>query len=448
MIKLAPPFIKFMLSLCFSHLILAPQLSLAAENTRSTESPIQGTPIISGVEFKIDSHTFKAPRRYMVSLPERYYASHRRYPVLYVIDGDFQFQHVSALVTNLARMGKIPPMIVVGVATQGQTDYLYSTTWPLAQSHADTTTSEYGGAAKMHDYLTHELLPRVNKQYRTSEQNILAGYSMGGLFTFYSMLQQGPFQAYLTMSPSLWYDDYSAADKLKLFLEQNKRPAKLYLSLANEEGMGVTEAVSVIEKSVEKNAEKSLGKSADKGSLKWDWQFKHYPDETHYSTAMPALYGAMEFLYPNYFSDLDVLLKIDTSEAVLAHFKAKQRLWGGFNFEWLQSYTLAKYFFITKQLDRVDDFLNSAHEAFPASAAELNTQFAKGFIIKGLPDKALELLKKVKNEGELSADWQQQVSLSYQALGKHQLAKRHHQQALALAKKYQLASWEWWELNP
>jgi uncharacterized protein len=46
-------------------------------------------------------------------------------------------------------------------------------------------------------------------------------------------------------------------------------------------------------------------------------------------------------------------------------------------------------------------------------ATELTTQFAKAFIIKDLPNKALELLQKVNNEGELSADWQQQVSLSY-----------------------------------
>jgi uncharacterized protein len=440
MLKLAPTFSKLMFSLWFSSLLLISQLSFAAENTVSTN---QGTPIISGLEFEIASHTFKDKRRYSVSLPERYHANNRRYPVLYVIDGDFQFHHVSALATNLARMGKIPPMIVVGVATQGQNDYLYSTTWPLKRND-ETKAPEYGGAVQMLEYLTHELLPRINKQYRTSAQNILAGYSMGGLFTFYSMLQQGPFQAHLAMSPSLWYDDYSAADKIKSFLALHKQPVKLFLSVANEEDMGVTEVVSVIEKNIESPAVKGANKSA----TKWDWQFKHYPDETHYSTAMPALYGAMEFLYPNYFSDLDVLLKIDTPEGVLAHFKAKQSLWGGFSFEWLQSYTLAKYFFITKQLDSVDDFLNKAHVAFPGSAIELNTQFAKAFIIKGQPEKALELLKKVNNEGEQSADWQQQVSLSYQALRQPKLAKRHHQQALTLAKKYQLASWEWWELNP
>jgi uncharacterized protein len=437
MVKLALPFPKLLFGLCFSGLLLMSQLTLATE---SSKNATQGVPIISGVEFEIDSMTFKAPRRYMVSLPERYHASNRRYPVLYVIDGDFQFQHVSALATNLARMGKIPPMIVIGVATQGQTDYLYSTTWPLAQSDADTRASEYGGADKMLDYLTHELLPKINKQYRTSEQNILAGYSMGGLFAFYSMLQQGPFQAYLAMSPSLWYDDYSAADKLKSFIETNNQPVKLFLSLANEEGMGVTEAISVIEKSVENGS--------DKNTSKWEWQYKHYPDETHYSTALPALYGAMEFLYPKYFSDLDVLLNIDTPEAVLAHFKAKQNLWGGFSFEWLQAFTLAKYFFITKQLDRVDDFLSSAQAAFPTSTTELSTQFAKAFIIKSQPDKALELLRKVENQGQMSVDWQQQMSLCYQALGKLELAQQHRQQALTLAKKYQLASWEWWELNP
>ena len=83
----------------------------------------------------------------MVSLPERYYASERHYPTLYVIDSDFQFQHTSALVTNLSRMGKIPPMIVIGVANQGQQDYILHTTWEAGNN------KEYGGASLFKKYL-------------------------------------------------------------------------------------------------------------------------------------------------------------------------------------------------------------------------------------------------------------------------------------------------------
>lgn len=82
----------------------------------------QKTPILSGYMYEHQSEVLDQNRRYMVSLPERYHSNNRHYPTLYVIDGDFQFQHTSALVTNLSRMGKIPPMIVIAVANQGQQD--------------------------------------------------------------------------------------------------------------------------------------------------------------------------------------------------------------------------------------------------------------------------------------------------------------------------------------
>lgn len=34
--------------------------------------------------------------------------------------------------------------------------------------------------------------------------------------------------------------------------------------------------------------------------IAWQWQFKAYPEETHFSTAMPALYDALTFLAPTF----------------------------------------------------------------------------------------------------------------------------------------------------
>ncbi|NRA72103.1 MAG: alpha/beta hydrolase, partial [Gammaproteobacteria bacterium] len=41
------------------------------------------------------------------------------------------------------------------------------------------------------------------------------------------------------MSPSYWTDDYSAIDTITKFIKGSKQPAPLFLSVANEKGMGV-----------------------------------------------------------------------------------------------------------------------------------------------------------------------------------------------------------------
>lgn len=396
----------------------------------SSQAESLKTPIVSGYIFEHQSRLLKQNRRYMVSLPERYYSSKRHYPTLYVIDGDFQFQHTSALVTNLSRMGKIPPMIVIGVANQGQKDYLYQTTW------TSENNNEYGGASLFNQYLSQELVPHIKKKYRTNTQQALAGYSMGGLLTTYALMQDNsPFNAFIAMSPSAWFDDYSITKKLPAYISAKKSniPA-LFLSVANEKEMGVEELADELKK-------------IDKDDKPWHWQFNTYPDETHFSTAMPALNDALLFLAPNYYLDPQDMMKLKDYKAVLNEFELKKSLWTGFHIEWLQAYQLAKYMFWSKQLDHVDDFLDEIKQRFPESHAEVTIQLAKGFIIKEQPERAQQLLLAIKNMSKNNPLWHRQMSLSYAALKQQKLADEHQTQTLSLAKKQKLPTWLVWELK-
>ncbi len=388
------------------------------------------TPIVSGYMFEHQSNVLKHNRRYMVSLPERYYSSNRRYPTLYVIDGDFQFQHTSALVTNLSRMGKIPPMIVIGVANQGQQDYIYQTTW------ASENNNEYGGAPLFNHYLEQELVPIIKKNYRTNSQQALSGYSLGGLFTTFVMMQENTsFNAFLAMSPSAWFDNESITKMLPSYISKTKNALPpLFLSVANEEGMGVRKLVTEL-------------KNNTKEKQPWHWQFKTYSDETHFSTAMPALYDALTFLSPNFYLDPQEMIKLDSYKDVLDIFDKKKTYWTGFRIEWLQAYQLAKYMFWSKQLDHVDDFLKEIALRFPESHAEVTIQLAKGFTIKEQPKRAQQLLLSIESTSKNNALWQREMSLSYTALKKKELADNHQKKSLHLAQKQQLPTWLVWELQ-
>jgi len=388
------------------------------------------TPIVSGYMFEHQSDVLQQNRRYMVSLPERYYSSNRHYPTLYVVDGDFQFQHTSALVTNLSRMGKIPPMIVIGVANQGQPDYIYQTTWQ--SEHND----EYGGAPLFNKYLEQELVPIIKKDFRTNSQQALAGYSLGGLFTAFVMMQENTsFNAFLAMSPSAWFDNNSINEKLALYISKTKKALPpLFLSVANEEEMGVRKLVTEL-------------KNSYKEKQPWHWQFKTYPEETHFSTAMPALYDALTFLSPNFYFDPQEMMKLDSYKDVLDVFEKKKTYWTGFRIEWLQAYQLAKYMFWSKQLDHVDDFLKELALRFPESHAEVTIQLAKGFTIKKQPQRAQELLLSVESASVNNALWYREMSVSYAALDNKTLADKFQKQTLHLAEKQQLPTWLIWELQ-
>jgi predicted alpha/beta superfamily hydrolase len=388
------------------------------------------TPIISGYQFEHQSKLLQQNRRYMVSLPERYYSSDRHYPTLYVIDGDFQFQHTSALVTNLSRMGKIPPMIVIGVANQGQEDYIYQTTWAIDNK------PEYGGAPLFSQYLEQELIPLIKHNYRTNSQQALAGYSLGGLFTSYVMMQGNTsFNAFLAMSPSAWFDDYAITKKLPLAISNQKRqiPA-LFLSVANEEGMGVKKLADELKK-------------IDKKDTPWHWQFNNYPEETHFSTAMPALYDALTFLSPDYYLDPQDMMKMTSYQEVLQELEKKKSLWTGFRIEWLQAYQLAKYMHWSEQLNDTDNFLTEVAQHFPESHAEVTIQLAKKLTSTSKPKHAQQLLLSIKNSSKNNPLWHREMALSYTALNQIKLAANHQKQALILAKKQHLPTWLVWELQ-
>jgi len=127
---------------------------------------------------------FLGPTRHVeVWLPPGYdSAATTRYPVLYMHDGQNLFDPriantgvdwgVDEAVVRLVQRGAIPPVIVVGV-------------W--STSARGPEYSPWQDAPKYARFLTEELMPRVNAEFRTltgPENTAVMGSSMGGLLSF------------------------------------------------------------------------------------------------------------------------------------------------------------------------------------------------------------------------------------------------------------------------
>jgi predicted alpha/beta superfamily hydrolase len=125
------------------------------------------------------------PKRHVeIWLPPGYDESPTtRYPVLYMHDGQNLFDPriantgidwgVDEAVVRLAEQGTIPPVIVVGV-------------WSTAERGPEY--SPWHGAPAYARFLIEELMPRVNREFRTladPANTAVMGSSMGGLLSFY-----------------------------------------------------------------------------------------------------------------------------------------------------------------------------------------------------------------------------------------------------------------------
>src|ERR1700680_714590 len=178
----------------------------------------------------------KIGQRYdlLVSLPEDYAKSRQSYPVLYVLDG-WHFPLMAFLQVNNIYSKRMPPVIIVNVGHWPATDAMTLRARDFTPTRTSKEPNSGGGAAFL-DFLEHELIPFVEKTYRTipSDRGLL-GHSYGGLFAIYA-LEQGPalFQRIVAASPSLGWDNRLLLTAARERLRNLPAPVRLDLSVGDE----------------------------------------------------------------------------------------------------------------------------------------------------------------------------------------------------------------------
>lgn len=162
-----------------------------------------------------------------VSLPHSYAETSANYPVIYILDAYRSFAIVKGYTDVLTFPApQIPEVILVGIGyggagMEGALNWVVGRTRDLSPVK-DRTREEYferaveslgvsgvdiatGGAPLFLDFLQAELIPFIESNYRIdSEKRMLLGYSLGGLFGFYTLFQHPEmFENYLLGSPSI-----------------------------------------------------------------------------------------------------------------------------------------------------------------------------------------------------------------------------------------------------
>ncbi len=184
--------------------------------------------VVIGKQITIESTVLGELRVINVYLPPNYENSGVDYPVLYLLDGGAHFLHGSATSQFLSRNGIIPQMIVVGILNVDRNR-------DFSPTHSDRMPTS-GGAENFLNFLDDELMPFVDKKYRTSSFRILMGHSFGGTFATYTLLTKPDlFNAYIAISPYLQYDNnYMVKKSEKELRSHYKKYTYFYMTVGNE----------------------------------------------------------------------------------------------------------------------------------------------------------------------------------------------------------------------
>jgi predicted alpha/beta superfamily hydrolase len=191
------------------------------------------------------SATLGNSRQLIIYLPPGYEAElNRRYPVLYMQDGQNLFDgttsfvpgqhwHLNETADNLIREGAIEPVIIVGIYNAGEHRIMEYT--PTADPNF-----KVGGQSSLYgEMLTEELKPHIDGAYRTKpgrEHTGIGGSSLGGLLSLYLglMRHSDVFGRVIAMSPSLWWDRCWLLRNLDML--GHERKAKVWIDAGTSEG--------------------------------------------------------------------------------------------------------------------------------------------------------------------------------------------------------------------
>lgn len=148
------------------------------------------------------------PREYWVSLPDRYHATADRYPVLYLMDGDLNFNSgVIGGVRHAAWHGEIPEFIIVGIRNTDRSKDVF----PEEVTYPDG--SRDGGRANQYlDFVREELMPVVARTWRTTDYRVLYGTSNTGFTAVHALFRTPSLaHAYIAASATLAVPSFRAA---------------------------------------------------------------------------------------------------------------------------------------------------------------------------------------------------------------------------------------------
>lgn len=370
-----------------------------------------------------DDHT------YYVYLPESYfYNDQQNYPVLYLIDGDYNFFYHTGIVESLTTVSEqIPEIIVVGIGENGSPGYRKNCTMPSA-------TNPNGQAKKFIQFLTEELKPTIDKTYKTSPYDIIMGHSLGGLLATNIFLEKpDAFDAYISIDPAYWWDDYEIISRADSLLKGKTTTPEIFLSLADTKYMGVQQFVGIMDKHF---------------PLEEQWRFETLKNENHGSVGLPTMKAALPFFFKNWYVPYADFKKMKSANELIENYTAiKKKI----NTEVkLPAYFFSHvigYYFSEEKMEDIALIEKAVLESFPGSIDDFYSTIAKYHTRAKDTAAAKAALEKAISKTNHPFKSYNQLAEIAMAAGDLKTAKSHSQKSIDLAKAVKVRPYQILELE-
>lgn len=248
-----------------------------------------------GKTYQLTSAVLKEQREIQIYLPQSYEQyPNQTYPVIYLLDGESNFHYLTAIVDKLSKAPypSIPEMIVVGIVNTERSRDLTPTVQKVDAKTDRVIEGQTGGNATFFNFLENELMPDIEKKYRSSGFNIMIGHSFGGITALNHMLNgQKNMQAYIVHDPSIWWDNEVMLKAFQKAKNKNMQHKQLFLTQAG--GSTNQTAVDRHDNGIQKFNQYLSGQNLKN----LNYKFAQYTNENHGSVTMKGNLDALRYLF-------------------------------------------------------------------------------------------------------------------------------------------------------
>ena len=231
---------------------------------------------------EIASKKLNATREITILTPPSYATDkNKKYPLLFLLDGDYLFDPFSGIVSYTEYWNDLPEVIIVAL-TQDNAE----------QREFDTQTAEQNGlpfdqSEKFFEFLAYELVPSLEKNYRVAPFKIIAGHNMTANFMNYFLFKEKPvFNAFISMSPEL---AVNMETQLPEQLAKLKSPVYYYLATADGDLASQQKAIKALDANI---------KAVTNPNLKYF--FDDFRGASHYSLVARAIPASLYDIFSCY----------------------------------------------------------------------------------------------------------------------------------------------------
>lgn len=228
-----------------------------------------------------ESDFLKDTRELKVQLPRNYNENiSKEYPLIIVLDGDYMFEAVSGSVDYLSYWGNIPESIIVGV---NQINNRYDDCSVLDNIDFVPISS----SANFYDFISEELIPYFDKNYRTTKFKVAVGHEATANFINYFLLNnKTSFSGFIAISPKF---SYNMEKYLIERFDKIKTNVFYYLASSDRDFKSIDERTKELSRNLNSSKNELIS-----------FKYKQYNNLTHYNLPIHSVSEGFEHVFSTY----------------------------------------------------------------------------------------------------------------------------------------------------